>query len=350
MGLTVLGAELLHGARSGAAERGGLERELAWLTWLEPESEDCDSEAAWYGLPIPNSAARLISDGTGGMSSDLPAVPGLDRLGRLGGGVLDRSGPTKDSFRAMSIGPAALSFTLGRLILGSFEGLRFLESNPNGFLGKDSAPFSRGNVCDLAANRRGAGASPLAGNGGPNPPYPLFLGTLGIPALVPNESGAGVCEAPVDVDGRGIFSGVAAVLVDIVASFKLRCLRCPLSGVGSLLAPFTPNGPGTSVFALCKMPPLVAVLGLTGAYIGPFSDFMPKPPYPPASGGRFFDIEFGESEGDRLPAFDEWLSGVGGLSKGAVVLRSSLPNGDRGGSLGIIGEALRDGGKLTGVS
>ena len=119
---------------------------------------------------MPNSAARFMSDGTGGTPSDLPAVPGLDILGRLGGGVLDRSGPTKEGFLAISIGfAAALSFTLGLLVVGSFEGLRFLDSCANGILGTASAPVSRGNVCDLEPNRRGSGAS-AAGSGGPNPP------------------------------------------------------------------------------------------------------------------------------------------------------------------------------------
>jgi hypothetical protein len=53
-----------------------------------------------------------------------------------------------------------------------------------------------------------------------------------------------------------------------------------------------------------------------------------------------------------LPEIDEWLwlSGVGGPRRGAVALRKSFPNGDRGGSLGVKGDALRDGDKLTGVS
>lgn len=172
MGLSVFSEDaLLHGARSGAAERGGLERELARLTWLEPEaSEDCDSDGVWYGLLIPNSAARFKSDGTGGILSDRP-VPGLEKLGCLGGGVLDRSGPTRDGFRGISRGVGiVLSNKLGLLVVGSFEGLRNIESRSRGCLCIGSAPLGRGNVCDLDSSRTGSGPTPPADNGGPKPP------------------------------------------------------------------------------------------------------------------------------------------------------------------------------------
>jgi hypothetical protein len=181
----------------------------------------------------------------------------------------------------------------------------------------------------------------------------LFLGTLGIPGLDPKGLGLEDAESPDAVDGRGIFSGTAAVLEDIVASFKLRCLICPLSVNESFFwpPPLISKGPGAIVFALCKSPPLVAVLGLTGAYIGSsVVGFIPKPPYPPVSCRLFVADLVGGKGGNGLSRFDVRPSGDGGLCNGAVALRRSLPNGDRDPSLGVIGETLRDGDRLTGVS
>jgi hypothetical protein len=133
---------ILHGDRSGAADLGGLERELALLSWLEPDvAEDCDSVGVWYGFPMPNSAAKFKLDGIGGVSPGPAAVLDLDRLAPLGGRGLDRSGPTNGFRCASGDPPTALPFMLGLLPPGSFEGLRILESGSKGFLYAGSSPF-----------------------------------------------------------------------------------------------------------------------------------------------------------------------------------------------------------------
>ena len=73
---------------------GGLDLELVLLCWLNPEPfEEFDSVGAWYGLPIPNSTARLTLAGTGGASSIRVSVLVIDliRLPFRGGGGLDDS-------------------------------------------------------------------------------------------------------------------------------------------------------------------------------------------------------------------------------------------------------------------
>ena len=88
----------------GPADRGGLEVELALLALLEPDAfEDWDSEGVWYGLPIPNSAARLTFAGTGGASPSLPSSLEPIKLGARGGGGLEVSGPENDCFLPLEL-------------------------------------------------------------------------------------------------------------------------------------------------------------------------------------------------------------------------------------------------------
>ena len=55
--------------------------------------------------------------------------------------------------------------------------------------------------------------------------------------------------------------------------------------------------------------------------------------------------------GNAQSRFDERSSGDGSpRGIGAVALRKGLPKGDRDPSFGVIGEILRDGEELTGVS
>ena len=90
--------------RPGLADRGGLEVELALLALLEPDAfEDWDSEGVWYGLPIPNSAARLMFVGTGGATPSLPSILDPLKLGARGGGGLEVSGPENDDFRDLGL-------------------------------------------------------------------------------------------------------------------------------------------------------------------------------------------------------------------------------------------------------
>jgi hypothetical protein len=51
-----------------------------------------------------------------------------------------------------------------------------------------------------------------------------------------------------------------------------------------------------------------------------------------------------------LSRFDDKTSGDGGRCIGSVALRNGLANGDRDPSLGVRGDMLREGDKLTGVS
>lgn len=113
------------------------------------------------------------------------------------------------------------------------------------------------------------------------------------------------------------------------------------------------KGPGAIVFILCRRPPLVAVLGLTGAYIGSGSAYLssPMPPYAPASLGLLFAGFTVGNGGNAQSRFDERSCGEGGPRNiGAVALRRGLPNGDRDPSFGVKGEMLREGEELTGVS
>jgi hypothetical protein len=110
-----------------------------------------------------------------------------------------------------------------------------------------------------------------------------------MPDFEPFELFVDVRECPVPaVAGRTMELPTSAVLVDIVMSLKLpavACLWCPgrlAGGSVTCLRAFTSNGPGAIVFILWSSPPLVAVLGLTGAYIRSGSGgLLPSPPYPP---------------------------------------------------------------------
>jgi hypothetical protein len=109
------------------------------------------------------------------------------------------------------------------------------------------------------------------------------------------------------------------------------------------------------VFILCRSPPVVALLGLTGAYIGSGSVYCGVPilPYPLSCCGPLglVAVFAGGNGGNAQSRFNERSSGEGGTrSIGAVALRVGLPNDDRRPSLGVIGDALRDGEALTGVS
>jgi hypothetical protein len=112
--------------RPGPADSGGLDRELALLSSLYPEaSEDCDSEGVWYGLPIPNSAAKFRLDGTGGASPSRASVLSLIRLAPLGGRGLERSGPEIDCFLC---GDVDFSLPAWNRLLDSLDGLRIRGS------------------------------------------------------------------------------------------------------------------------------------------------------------------------------------------------------------------------------
>lgn len=84
------------------------------------------------------------------------------------------------------------------------------------------------------------------------------------------------------VDGRIILPPISAVAEDIVASARLPPVpfrRWPGPAGGPLAFLLPSKGPGAIVFILCNIPPLVAVLGLTGAYIESGSAYVfPKSP------------------------------------------------------------------------
>lgn len=111
------------------------------------------------------------------------------------------------------------------------------------------------------------------------------------------------------------------------------------------------KGPGAIVFIRCSRPPEVAVRGLTGAYLGSASANFPIPPYPPPVFDRIGAFCFVGKGGNAQSRFEESGSGDGVLRIiGAVPLRIGRPKGDWRPSFGVIGDALLDGDKLTGVS
>jgi len=162
-------------------------------------------------------------------------------------------------------------------------------------------------------------------------------------------------ECPDAVAGRIIFSATSAVREDMVATFKLFCLWWPLSTASPspFFRPFISKGPGAIVFILCKRPPLVAVLGLIGAYIGSMAaGFIANPPLLFSCWRCGFEVAgFVVGKGGNAQSrFEESSSGDGGRFTGAVLLRIGFPKGDRGGpSLGVMGETLREG-VLAGVN
>ena len=232
--------------------------------------------------------------GRGGASPGLVAVLGLIKLAPRGGSGLVRSGPEVDCFRCLGGEPLTdLSLPMG--LADSFDGLRILASGTDGRLNVSSwGCVRRGNVCDLCSGcrvSRSASSSLIAG-GGPKPPYPFFLGCFGSPkpGLKSLELFVEDRECPESaVAGRCILPPKSAVPVGIAISFMLptvACLWWPLSsgGLPNFLRPLISKGPGAIVFILCKSPPVVAFIGLTGAYIGSASAYLsPMPPYPPAS-------------------------------------------------------------------
>jgi len=136
------------------------------------------------------------------------------------------------------------------------------------------------------------------------------------------------------VDGRCMFAPISAVL-DIVISRKLPAVFCLWWPVG-VCRPFGSKGPGAIVFILCNSPPLVAVLGLSGAYESGSAYSLFLSPYPPSV--SFLVGVFGRLVGKGGKAqsrFEESISGEGGARcKGAVALLRGRPKGD----LGIAGE------------
>ncbi len=130
---------------------------VSWPGWvgqelLYPEAlDDVDSEDEWYGLPTPNSAARLMA-GTAGAPS-LPTARGWTRLVRGGGGrdvstllgLLDRSAPIGRSYMS-------LEGFLARSGRGpGAEGVRDGVSAP---------PVSRGKVPARFPDLNGSGSNP----------------------------------------------------------------------------------------------------------------------------------------------------------------------------------------------
>lgn len=156
------------------------------------------------------------------------------------------------------------------------------------------------------------------------------------------------------VEGRGIDPPTSDVLVDIVVSLRLpkvACLWCPRPAAesGACLRPFTSNGPGAIVFILWSNPPLLTILGLTGAYIGSTSRLLfPVRRYSGSCLGRLCGAALVGKGGKAQSRFEERSSGDGGLlAKGAVALRRGLPNGDRWRS---IGDIALEGEPLLGVN
>jgi hypothetical protein len=146
----------------GPVDWGGLEVELALLALLEPDAfEDCDSDGVWYGLPIPNSAARLTFVGTGGASPSLPSTLDPIRLGARGGGGLEVSGPDIDCFRPLDLGGDLLVDCSSTVSLPrSFDGVRVRAINPgsDGLLLKGCWPsLLSGKVWDRLSAERGSG-------------------------------------------------------------------------------------------------------------------------------------------------------------------------------------------------
>jgi hypothetical protein len=155
----------------GPVDWGGLEVELALLALLEPDAfEDCDSDGVWYGLPIPNSAARLMFVGTGGASPSLPSTLDPLRLGARGGGGLEVSGPDIDCFRPLDLEGDLLVDCSSILSLSlSFDGVRVRATGPgsDGLLVKGCWSLLSGKVWDRLSADRGSGSLVP---GGPNPP------------------------------------------------------------------------------------------------------------------------------------------------------------------------------------
>lgn len=282
---------------------------------------------------MPNSAARLTRDGTGGASPSLISVLDLIKLVPRGGRGLDKSGPEVDGLLCCSGGPPANpSGILGRLP-GPIDGVRVVDSGSDGLRFEDfRLVFWRGNVWALSSGRNGCCTMSTSVSGGPNPPYPSFLGSLGMPDFEPFEPLVEVRECPEEVDGRTTWLTNSAVVVGLATSFKLFCLRCPIS-----VAPPSPSlrlliskGPGAMVFILCNSPPLVAVLGLIGAYVGsPVAGFLADPLYL-SSRWTLDDVGAGFVEGKGGKAqsrFDDNNSGDRGRLMGAVALRAGRLNG-----------------------
>ena len=102
------------------------------------------------------------------------------------------------------------------------------------------------------------------------------------------------------------------------------------------------------MFILCSNPPLLTILGLTGAYIGSASGLLfPVLRYPASCLGRLC-VDLVGKGGNAQSKFEERGSGDGGLlAKGAVALRKGLPKGDRRPS---IGDIVLEGESLMGVN
>lgn len=235
---------------------------------------------------MPNSASRFMFDGIGGASPSLAPVLGLIKLTPRGGAGRDRSGPDMDGFRNRGGDPLTdLEFPIG--ICWSFDGLRILATGSDGLLYAGSKlGFGRRNNSELCSGFSiSCTASSSAAGGGPNPPYPFFLGNVGSPnpdlELFVLLVSVREC-AELAVDGLWMLPPISPVLVDIV-SLKLEGVFGvwrPLSSAGR--RSFTSKGPGAIVFIFCSSPPVVTVIGLIGAYIGSASAYLsPMPLWPP---------------------------------------------------------------------
>lgn len=145
-------------------------------------------------------------------------------------------------------------------------------------------------------------------DGGPNPPYPptfSSFGFLGPSGLSPSELPTEACD-----------------LWLVVGPFELASLSVlPLLSVlcEPALLPFISNGPGAIVFIRFKSPPLVALLGLTGAYCSGSSYLAP-----PRKLAFFFDgsVMVAPNGGNPLSRFTADFGDRSLLvGKGAVALR-----------------------------
>ena len=200
---------------------------------------------------------------------------GLIKLLPRGGSGLVRSGPDTEAFRCLGGDPLTeRCSSKGILPLGSFDGPRIpgRTVGSEGLRNGDSrTSLGKGKVCDLFSDCSGSRSEMSVTAGGPKPPSPFVPGTLGgeAPDLKPPELLVEDLECPGPaIAGRCMFAPISAVREDIVASLKLPavgCLWCPGRSPRLLR---TSNGPGAIVFILCRSPPLLGVLGLTGAYIG----------------------------------------------------------------------------------
>ncbi len=145
-------------------DRAGLVCEEGWLGRLKVEAlDDMESDGVWYGLPIPNSAARLM-DGVA-----LPSrVRGRTRL-ILGGGGREVSGPM-EGLRDLSPFMGVRDRTMS---LDALDGLRSLSGRGPGADGVRNGisivSLGLGNVPARLLAPKGGGSKSSSLRGGPKP-------------------------------------------------------------------------------------------------------------------------------------------------------------------------------------